>query len=48
MPKAETLTGTIPAPSRLDKALADATDLSRERIKGLIADGQVSVGGKRG
>ena len=46
MPKAETLTGTIPAPARLDKALADATDLSRERIKGLIADGQVTVGGR--
>ena len=40
----ETLTGTIPAPARLDKALADTTDLSRERIKGLIADGQVTVG----
>jgi len=39
--------GTVETPARLDKALADATDLSRERIKGLIADGQVSVGGKR-
>ena len=29
------------------KALADATNLSRERIKGLIADGQVTVGGKQ-
>tara|TARA_B100000678_G_C18190099_1_gene494932 strand:+ start:445 stop:1383 length:939 start_codon:yes stop_codon:yes gene_type:complete len=41
----ETLAGIIPAPTRLDKALADATDLSRERIKGLIADGVVTVGG---
>ncbi len=43
---AETLTGTIPAPARLDKALADATGLSRERIKALIGEGQVQVGGQ--
>ncbi len=39
--------GTVETPTRLDKALADATDLSRERIKGLIADGAVTVGGQR-
>ncbi|MEL7729059.1 RluA family pseudouridine synthase [Citromicrobium bathyomarinum] len=39
------LTGTIPSLTRLDKALAEATDLSRERIKGLIAQGAVTVGG---
>ena len=42
----DTLTGTIPAPARLDKALADATGLSRERIKALISEGQVTIGGK--
>ncbi|NCP18608.1 MAG: RluA family pseudouridine synthase [Erythrobacter sp.] len=42
----EIVTGTIPTPTRLDKALADATDLSRERIKGLIAEGAVTVGGR--
>ena len=39
------ITGTLPAAKRLDKALAEATDLSRERIKGLIADGAVQLGG---
>ena len=41
------LTGIISAPTRLDKALADATGLSRERIKGLIADGAVEMAGTR-
>ena len=31
---------------RLDKALAGLTDLSRERIKALIAEGRVSLGGR--
>ncbi|MGB3166467.1 MAG: RluA family pseudouridine synthase [Alteraurantiacibacter sp.] len=31
--------------TRLDKALAAATDLSRERIKALIADGKVAING---
>jgi 23S rRNA pseudouridine1911/1915/1917 synthase len=39
----ETISGTIPAPARLDKALADATGLSRERIKALIAQGNVAI-----
>lgn len=39
------LTGTIVAPARLDKALADATDLSRARVQALIAEGAVKVDG---
>ena len=42
----EIITGTITAPARLDKALADATDLSRARVQALIAEGRVSVEGK--
>ena len=42
----ETRSGTIATPGRLDKALAEATDLSRERIKGLIAEGKVAVDGE--
>ena len=41
----EVITGTITAPARLDKALADATDLSRARIQALIADGMVELDG---
>ncbi len=40
------LEGQILAPDRLDKALAQATDLSRERIKTLIAQGHVEIAGK--
>lgn len=44
---AKIIDGTIgPAGGRLDKALADACDLSRERIKALIAEGRVSIDGK--
>jgi 23S rRNA pseudouridine1911/1915/1917 synthase len=39
------LSGTIPAPARLDKALAEATDLSRARVQALIAEGAVEVDG---
>ncbi|MES2699033.1 MAG: RluA family pseudouridine synthase [Pseudomonadota bacterium] len=42
----QTLTGTFPAAGRLDKVLADCTDLSRERVKALILDGKVAVDGK--
>jgi len=42
----QTITGTIPAPSRLDKALAEATGLSRARVQGLIDEGRVDVAGK--
>ena len=41
----EIITGTIPAPARLDKALADATDLSRARVQALIGEGLVEVDG---
>ncbi|MDE1467073.1 RluA family pseudouridine synthase [Aurantiacibacter sp. D1-12] len=43
---AKTLSGLIHTPGRLDKALAEVSDLSRERIKGLIAEGKVEVDGK--
>jgi 23S rRNA pseudouridine1911/1915/1917 synthase len=39
--------GTIPAGGlRLDRALADVSGLSRERIKALMDDGRVELGGK--
>ena len=42
----EIITGTIASPSRLDKALAEATGLSRARVQGLIDEGRVDVAGK--
>jgi 23S rRNA pseudouridine1911/1915/1917 synthase len=39
------ITGTLAGGQRLDKALADASGLSRERVKALIGEGAVSVGG---
>jgi len=46
----EIITGTIPpsgpSPARLDKALAEATGLSRARVQGLIDEGRVDVAGK--
>lgn len=36
----------IASPGRLDKALAEASGLSRERVKALIAEGAVEVGGQ--
>ena len=39
------ITGTLAASNRLDKALAEATDLSRERIKALIVEGSVTLDG---
>ncbi|RJY09103.1 RluA family pseudouridine synthase [Aurantiacibacter aquimixticola] len=41
----KTLRGTLSVAARLDKALASATELSRERIKALIAEGRVEVNG---
>ncbi len=38
--------GTIATTARLDKALAEMADLSRERIKGLIAEGKVLIDGQ--
>ena len=46
MAEPEILTGTFEDAGRLDKALAEATGLSRERVKGLIANRLVEVGGK--
>ncbi|HWK41687.1 MAG TPA: RluA family pseudouridine synthase [Croceibacterium sp.] len=40
------ITGMIEAGQRLDKALADASGLSRERVKALIGEGRVSLAGK--
>jgi 23S rRNA pseudouridine1911/1915/1917 synthase len=42
----EPLSGTVTASGRLDKVLADCTDLSRERIKALIQEGKVLLDGK--
>jgi 23S rRNA pseudouridine1911/1915/1917 synthase len=36
---------TGPQPARLDKALADVSGLSRERVKALLLEGRVSVAG---
>lgn len=44
MADADIITGKLASNGRLDKALAEATELSRERIKGLIAEGAVTVG----
>lgn len=46
MSSPDVLTGTLENGGRLDKALAEATGLSRERIKGLIAQGMVDIAGK--
>jgi len=42
----EIITGTTQSPARLDKALADATKLSRARVQALIAEGRVELDGK--
>lgn len=42
----EIITGTTTCPARLDKALAEATGLSRARVQGLIDEGRVDVAGK--
>jgi 23S rRNA pseudouridine1911/1915/1917 synthase len=41
---AEVITGVVAESGRLDKVLADASGLSRERVKSLIAQGFVTVG----
>ena len=46
MSESEIITGTIASPARLDKALADATGMSRARVQGLIDEGRVDVAGK--
>jgi len=40
----EIITGTFPISGRLDKALAEASGLSRARVQALIADGAVQIG----
>ena len=47
MADGEIITGTLDTAGRLDKVLAAASGLSRERIKGLIAEGSVQIGGSR-
>ncbi len=42
----EIITGATLSPARLDKALAEATGLSRARVQGLIDQGRVDVAGK--
>jgi 23S rRNA pseudouridine1911/1915/1917 synthase len=42
--ESDTLTGTLENSGRVDKLLAEASGLSRERIKGLMAEGAVTVG----
>jgi 23S rRNA pseudouridine1911/1915/1917 synthase len=41
-----TIEGVIAQDGRLDKALADASGLSRERVKALMGEGRVTLGGK--
>ncbi|UAB79060.1 RluA family pseudouridine synthase [Erythrobacter sp. SCSIO 43205] len=42
----QVITGKIPISARLDKALAEAIELSRARVQALIADGRVEIDGK--
>jgi 23S rRNA pseudouridine1911/1915/1917 synthase len=46
MADSEIITGSITSAGRLDKALAEATGLSRARVQGLIEEGRVDVAGK--
>jgi 23S rRNA pseudouridine1911/1915/1917 synthase len=41
----EVIEGVLSGGERLDKALARASGLSRERVKALIAEGRVSLDG---
>ena len=41
----EVIEGVLSGCERLDKALAQASGLSRERVKALIGEGRVTVGG---
>ena len=43
MAETEIITGAIASAGRLDKALAEATGLSRARVQGLIEEGRVDV-----
>ena len=46
MPDAQILTGVVAAADRLDRALAQATGLSRERVKALVAAGAATLDGQ--
>ena len=46
MGEGEVIEGVLSGGERLDKALAAASGLSRERVKALIAEGRVTLGGK--
>ncbi|MEM6584163.1 MAG: RluA family pseudouridine synthase [Pseudomonadota bacterium] len=46
MSSSEIITGTLPSAGRLDKALAEATGLSRARVQALIAEGAAQIAGK--
>ncbi|MXP29938.1 RluA family pseudouridine synthase [Porphyrobacter algicida] len=46
MADGEIITGKTDGVGRLDKALAEATGLSRERVKALLAQGRVKVAGE--
>lgn len=45
MSEGEVISGIIASAGRLDKALADATELSRARVQALIAGGHIEVDG---
>ena len=40
------ISGTLPGGERLDKALAEASGLSRERVKALLGEGRVALSGR--
>lgn len=44
MTEAQVIAGTLAQAGRLDKALTEASGLSRERIKALMAEGAITVG----
>lgn len=46
MSEGEIITGKIASSARLDKALAEVTELSRARVQALIAQGRVELDGK--
>jgi len=46
MGEGKVITGVLDAGPRLDKALAEASGLSRERVKALIGEGRVTIAGK--
>ena len=46
MGEGKVITGVLEPGLRLDKALAEAAGLSRERVKALIGEGRVTIGGK--